>query len=113
MPPDIAEGLRASKINKTMEKKLAKIVDIEVEDRVNVNTDKGIDLYGDENQGFSHDGYDGITSKAVREAIGGGEITKKNKAEKLEILLCMCTLDDGNKKSLAFLSMRRKANLTL
>ena len=95
------------------EKKLAEIVDIEVIDRVALDSSKEVKFYGDERQGFSHNGYEGVTSDAVRKAIAAKEITSDNKGEKLELLVCNCKLDNGKDKNIVFLAMARKASLTL
>ena len=95
------------------EKKFQEITDIEVNDRVAIKATDAIETYGDKDQGFQCSGYDGITSKTAREAIAKGEISSNNKHEKLEILLCTCTLEDNSKKNIAFLCLKRKANRTL
>ena len=95
------------------EKKLAEIVDIEVADRIALDASKEIKFYGDNRQGFSHNGYDGVTSDAVRKALQAKEITSDNKGEKLELLICNCKLNNGKDKSIVFLTMARKASLTL
>ena len=94
-------------------KNYQEIVDIEVKNRIAVKSTDSIETFGNEDQGFQCAGFDGITSKSARQAIASGEITSSNKQDKLEILLCICTLEDDSTKEIPFLSLKRKANRTL
>lgn len=95
------------------EKKYKEIVDIEVKERISVDPKKPIDTFGDNDTGFEHNGYDGIVSDNVREMFANNEITADNKAQKLEILLCLCTLEDDSTKNIHFLSKKRKAHRSI
>jgi hypothetical protein len=87
---------------------MAQIKDIKCESKIALS-DASINFYGAEAQGFEHAGIEGFTSQEVRKRVVAGTAVRND----LCILKCRCTMDDGEEKTICFLSLAPKASFTL